>query len=38
MKHVGKVFTYLILAVKRFFVGILSLTAYSPHYSPVVHP
>ena len=38
MKHVGKVFTYLILAVNAFFVGILLLTAYSPHIHPVVHP
>ena len=38
MKHIGKVFTYLILAVNAFFVGILLLTAYSPHIHPVVHP
>ena len=31
MKHIGKVFAYLILAVNAFFVGILLLTAYSPH-------
>ena len=30
MKHIGKVFAYLILAVNAFFVGILLLTAYSP--------
>ena len=38
MKHIGKVFAYLILAVNAFFVGILLLTAYSPHISPVIHP
>ena len=38
MKHIGKVFTYLILAVNAFFVGILLLTAYSPYIHPVVHP
>ena len=27
MKHIGKVFAYLILAVNAFFVGILLLTA-----------
>lgn len=38
MKHIGKVFAYLILAVNAFFVGMLLLTAYSPYISPVVHP
>lgn len=38
MKHVGKVFSYLILAINAFFVGILLLTAYSPHIQPAVHP
>ena len=38
MKHIGKVFAYLILAVNAFFVGVLLLTAYSPHISPVIHP
>ncbi|WP_455584060.1 endonuclease/exonuclease/phosphatase family protein [Bacteroides sp.] len=37
MKHFGKVFSYLILAVNAFFVGILLLTAYSPYIHPTVH-
>lgn len=38
MKHIGKFFSYLILAINAFFVGVLLLTAYSPHIHPVVHP
>lgn len=38
MKHIGKVFSYLILAANALFIGILLLTAYSPHIHPVVHP
>ncbi|MEG1402016.1 endonuclease/exonuclease/phosphatase family protein [Bacteroides sp.] len=38
MKHISKVFTYLLLAINAFFVGILLLTAYSPYIHPVVHP
>lgn len=38
MKHIGKVFSYLILAANAFFIGLLLLTAYSPYIHPVVHP
>lgn len=38
MKHIGKVFSYLILAANALLVGILLLTAYSPYIHPVVHP
>lgn len=38
IKHIGKVVTYLILAVNTFFIGLLLLTAYSPHIKPVAHP
>lgn len=38
MKHIGKFFSYLILAVNAFFIGILLLTAYSPYIHPLVHP
>lgn len=38
MKHIGKVFAYLMLAANAFFVGILLLTAYSPYINPAVHP
>lgn len=38
MKHIGKVFSYLLLAANAFFIGILLLTAYSPYIHPAVHP
>lgn len=38
MKHIGKVLTYLILSVNALFVGMLLLTAYSPHIAPTGHP
>ena len=38
IKHIGKVVAYLILAVNIFFIGLLLLTAYSPHIKPVAHP
>lgn len=38
MKHIGKVVSYVILAINAFFVGTLILTAYSPYFQPVVHP
>ena len=38
MKHIGKIVSYLILAVNVFFIGILILTAYSPYFDPRLHP
>lgn len=38
MKHIGKVFTYLILILNAFFIGMLLLTAYSPYIHPKAHP
>lgn len=38
MRHIGKVFSYLILAANALFIGLLLLTAYSPHIHPVEHP
>lgn len=38
MKHLGKIVSYLILAVNAFFIGMLILTAYSPFFDPRIHP
>lgn len=38
MKHIGKVFSYLILSANALFIGMLLLTAYSPYFHPAVHP
>lgn len=38
MEHIGKIITYLILAVNAFFVGTLILSAYSPYLQPKMHP
>ncbi len=38
MKHISKVFSYLLLATNALFVGMLLLTAYSPCIHPAVHP
>lgn len=37
MKHIGKLFAYLLLSVNALFVGILILTAYSPYLRPDTH-
>lgn len=38
MKHIGNLFSYILLAVNAFFIGILLLTAYSPYIHPLAHP
>lgn len=38
MEHIGKIASYLILAVNAFFVGMLILSAYSPYLQPKVNP
>ncbi len=38
MKHLGKIITYLILAINALFVGILIVSAYSSWLHPAVHP
>ncbi|MEG1866788.1 MAG: endonuclease/exonuclease/phosphatase family protein [Bacteroides sp.] len=38
MKHISKLLYGLLLVANTFFIGILLLTAYSPHIHPVVHP
>lgn len=38
MRHLGRVVTWGIAAVNFLFVVLLLLTAYSPHFQPVVHP
>lgn len=38
MKHLGKVVTYLVLAVNLLFITLLLLTAYSPYIHPRSHP
>lgn len=38
MKHLGKLVTYLILAVNAFFVGMLIVSAYSPYLNPRLNP
>lgn len=38
MKHLGKVITYIILAINTFFAGMFILTAYSPYLHPGTHP
>lgn len=37
MEHLGKIVTYLILAINAFFVGTLILSAYSPYLNPRIH-
>lgn len=38
MKRLGKIITYLILAINALFVGILIVSAYSSWLHPAVHP
>lgn len=38
MEHIGKFVSYLLLAINAFSLGMLILTAYSPHFDPRVHP
>lgn len=38
MEHIGKIITYLILAVNALFVGTMIVSAYSPYLNPKINP
>lgn len=38
MEHIGRIVSYLILAINAFLVGTLILSAYSPYLNPKVNP